>query len=291
MSTSQVSLPPHQAPTESGAFYAPLRAAGALAWREIVRFFRQRSRIIGSIGTPLVFWLLFGAGLAGSFRLGEGAATQQRFLEYFFPGSLLLIVLFTAIFSSISIIEDRREGFLQGVLVAPIPRWAMVLGKTLGGTVVAVVQGLIFLLLALTLPIELSLLAAIELIALLTVAALALTSLGFAFAWKTDSTQGFHAIMNLVLMPLWLLSGGFFPAPALSADATASAWVLHLAMRANPLSYAVGGVRRLLAPEAVYDGYWVPDLTTSWLVTVLFAAAAFAAAVWVSRERTAGDLL
>src|SRR5262245_51389803 len=85
-----------------------MAAARALAWREIIRFFRQRNRIVGSIGTPLVFWLLFGAGLSGSFRIGAGA-NEQNFLTYFFPGSLLLIVLFTAIFSSISIIEDRRE--------------------------------------------------------------------------------------------------------------------------------------------------------------------------------------
>src|SRR5204863_8309530 len=115
------------------------------------------------IGTPLVFWLLFGTGLSSSFRLDAGAG-QQSFLTYFFPGSLLLIVLFTAIFSSISIIEDRREGFLQGVLVAPIPRWAMILGKVLGGTFVALAQGLIFLLLALTLPMKLSLLAVMGLI-------------------------------------------------------------------------------------------------------------------------------
>src|SRR4051812_48043276 len=133
-------------------------AAGSLARREIIRFFRQRNRIIGSIGTPLVFWLLFGAGMAGSFRLNAGQQSQT-FLFYFFPGSLLLMVLFTAIFSSISIIEDRREGFLQGVLVSPIPRWSMILGKVLGGTVVAVAQGLVFLLLGLTLPIAISPLA------------------------------------------------------------------------------------------------------------------------------------
>lgn len=266
-----------------------LAAARALAWREILRFFRQRSRIVGSIGTPLVFWLLFGAGLSRSFRIGEGAG-QQNFLTYFFPGSLLLIVLFTAIFSSISIIEDRREGFLQGVLVSPIPRWAMILGKVAGGTFVAVAQGLIFLLLGLTLPIELSLASALQLVLLLVVAAAALTSLGTFFAWKTDSTQGFHAIMNLVLMPLWLLSGGFFPAPAIGGSATWSEWLLHAAMRLNPLSYAVGGVRRLLAPAAEYPGAWVPGLTASWLVTIGFAAAAFALAVWISRERTAGDL-
>ena len=156
---------------------SPWRAAAALTWREIIRFVRQRNRIVASIGTPLVFWLLFGAGLSGSFRIGAGAG-QQSFLTYFFPGSLILIVLFTAIFSSISIIEDRREGFLQGVLVAPIPRWSMVLGKVMGGTLVALVQGLIFLLLGLTLPVALSMSATVQLIALLFVAAFALTSLG-----------------------------------------------------------------------------------------------------------------
>lgn len=273
----------------------PLRAAWALAWREIIRFFRQRSRIIGSIGAPLVFWLLFGAGLSQSFRMGtgaggEGVAGGPSFLQYFFPGSLLLIVLFTAIFSSISIIEDRREGFLQGVLVSPIPRWAMVLGKVLGSTLVAVAQGLIFLLLALTLPIEARPLAVVQLVALLFVAALALTSLGFAFAWRTDSSQGFHAIMNLVLMPMWLLSGGFFPAPAWTAGGGVGQQLLHATMRINPLSYSVAGVRQLLSPDLDYSGSWVPSLAWCWVVTVVFAAVCFAAAVAVSRQRTTGDL-
>jgi ABC-2 type transport system permease protein len=268
----------------------PYCAAMALAWREIVRFFRQRNRIVGSIGTPVVFWLLFGAGLSGSFRVDAGT-TQQDFLTYFFPGSLLLIVLFTAIFSSISIIEDRREGFLQGVLVAPIPRWSMILGKVLGGTLVALAQGLIFLALGLMLPIKVGLLSALMLIGLLFVAALAITSLGTFFAWKTDSTQGFHAIMNLVLMPLWLLSGGFFPAPLLAAGTSTGQWLLGVAMRLNPLSYAVGGVRRLVAPDATYPAAWVPGLMESWLVTLLFAIVAFSAAVWISRQRTSGDLV
>jgi ABC-type multidrug transport system permease subunit len=122
------------------------------------------------------------------------------------------------------------------------------------------------------------------------VASLAVTSLGTFFAWKTDSTQGFHAVMNLVLMPLWLLSGGFFPAPAMKANADWSQWLLGISMRLNPLSYAVGGVRRLLAPAAEYPESWVPGLMMSWIVTVLFAIAAFSAAVWISRQRTSGDL-
>jgi ABC-2 type transport system permease protein len=267
----------------------PFHASWALAWREIVRFFRQRNRVVGSIGTPLVFWLLFGAGLSSSFRL-SGAQGGPSFLLYFFPGSLLLVVMFTAVFSSISIIEDRREGFLQGVLVSPIPRWAMVLGKVLGGTLVAVAQGLIFLLLALVLPVELTALAAVQVVALLCVAALGLTSLGYVFAWRMDSTQGFHAIMNLVLMPMWLLSGGFFPPPAWPAESSLGQQTLHVAMRANPLSYSVAGLRRLLSPGIDYGGSWVPDLNFCWIVTIAFAVVCFAAAVAVSRQRTTGDL-
>jgi ABC-2 type transport system permease protein len=149
---------------------------------------------------------------------------------------------------------------------------------------------LIFLLLGLTLPLALTPLAAVALVALLFVASLGITSLGTFFAWKTDSTQGFHAIMNLVLMPLWLLSGGFFPAPELTDKADWSQWLLGIAMRLNPLSYSVGGVRRLLAPAADYSGAWVPGLTMSWLVTLLFAVVAFVMAAWISREPASGDL-
>ena len=92
----------------------PLWAAGTLCWRECVRFFRQRNRVIGAVGQPILFWLLFGAGMNQMFQV-----QQQSFSEYYFPGTMVLILLFTAIFATISIIEDRREGFLQSVLVAP----------------------------------------------------------------------------------------------------------------------------------------------------------------------------
>src|SRR5690606_6245615 len=119
---------------------------------------------------PILFWLLFGTGLQRSFRMdsrGGGGESGPSFLEYYFPGTLVLVLLFTAIFTTISIIEDRREGFLQGVLVAPIPRWAMVLGKVLGGAVIATGQGAVFLLLAWTLRVELSLVTFLSLIAFL----------------------------------------------------------------------------------------------------------------------------
>ena len=132
-----------------------LLPALSLARRELVRFLRQRNRIIGALATPLVFWLLIGGGMGRSFR-AEGLPGGTNFIQYFFPGTVLMILLFTAIFSTISIIEDRKEGFLQGVLVAPVPRMAIVLGKVLGGTVLAFGQGLLFLLLAPTVGIRLT---------------------------------------------------------------------------------------------------------------------------------------
>src|SRR6478735_709728 len=124
-----------------------LLPAFTLWWREIVRFYRQRTRVIGVIASPLVFWLVIGSGFGTSFRSGESAG-QQHYLDYFYPGALIMIVLFTSIFTMMSVIEDRNEGFLLSVLVAPVPRSAIVLGKVLGGTTLAALQGLIFLLLA-----------------------------------------------------------------------------------------------------------------------------------------------
>ena len=121
-----------------------LLAVYTLWWREQVRFFRQRSRVFGAFVQPLLFWALFGAGLQASFRPPAGGGTMS-YLEYFFPGTVVLILLFTAIFSTISVIEDRREGFLQSVLVAPVSRSTLVLGKILGGTTLALVQGTLLL--------------------------------------------------------------------------------------------------------------------------------------------------
>ena len=103
----------------------------ALWWRDVVRFYRQPSRMIGALGTPLVFWLLLGSGIGTSFRIGVTDAPPGGYLEYFYPGTLALILLFTAIFSTISVIEDRHEGFLQGVLVSPAPRATIVVSKIL----------------------------------------------------------------------------------------------------------------------------------------------------------------
>jgi len=271
----------------------PLFAAWMMCWREIVRFFRQRGRVIGALGQPVLFWVLFGAGLGRSFRLGSGDA---GFSDYYFPGTMMLIVLFTAIFATISIIEDRREGFLQSVLVSPLPRWSMVLGKVLGGTWIAVLEGLIFLLLGLTIGMYQGVLPALLAMVYLLLAAFGVTAMGVVLAWRSDSVQGFHAVMSVLLFPMWLLSGAFFPVPALDAEAHAAEWIMHALMRVNPMTYGVAGLQHYLLPKAMLSGlrseeYWMPSLAVSWLVTGLFAAVMFALACHAAGRRTQGDLL
>src|SRR3989440_3279924 len=124
-----------------------LLPAFTLWWREVVRFYRQRTRVVGVIASPVVFWLVIGSGFGSSFRSGSSGASQH-YLNYFYPGALIMIVLFTSIFTMMSVIEDRKEGFLLSVLVAPVSRFAIVLGKVLGGTTLATLQGLIFLVFA-----------------------------------------------------------------------------------------------------------------------------------------------
>ena len=229
--------------------------------RDIVRFYRQRSRIVGALGPPVVFWLLLGSGLGTSFRAGSDTALGGGYLEYFYPGTLALIVLFTAVFSTISVIEDRREGFLQGVLVAPVPRAAIVLGKILGGTTLAVMQAAFFLLLAPVANVHLSLATLPPLAMVLSILAFAVTGLGFVLAWSLDSTQGFHAIMNLFLIPMWLLSGAVFPA------AGAAGWIRSV-MLVNPLTYGVSALRTVLSDETASGGALTGDPSVG--LSVLF---------------------
>ncbi len=257
-----------------------LLPASTLWLREVVRFLRQRNRVIGAVVSPLLFWLLIGSGVGTSFR-PDGASIEGGFLTYVFPGTLALVVLFTAIFATISIIEDRREGFLQSVLVAPVPRSGIVLGKIAGGATLAVGQALIFLPLLLFFDIPLDPLRILALVALLGLMGFALTGLGFALAWRMQSIQGFHAIMNLLLLPMWVLSGALFPP---SGAATWVQWMIRL----NPLSYGVAGTRRLLLPEDVVAG--LPSLPVAFLVSAAFAVATFLLALAASRGHTAGDL-
>lgn len=232
--------------------------------REVVRFFRQPNRVIGALLSPVVFWLIVGSGFG------------QR--DYMFPGILVMIILFAAIFSTISIIEDRREGFLQGVFVSPAPRLAIAVGKVLGGTTVAVLQAGPFLLVAPLLGITPTLPAlALPALAVLVLLGLGLTGLGFLIAWRMDSVQGFHAIMNLLLLPMWVLSGALFPV------AGAERW-LQWIMRANPLTYGLSLLRHAMTEDTA----GLPSLWLSLVVTIVFAVVTVGLAGWAAGYRPRG---
>ena len=205
--------------------------------REMVRFVRQKNRVLGALGQPLLFWLLFGSSFSASFR--PSLAVEMGYMEYFFPGILTMILLFTAIFSSFSIIEDRKEGFLQAVLVSPASRLSIVLGKVSGGATIALLQALLFLCLAPLAHISLTVWSVGALIFALWFLGLSLSALGFCLAWRMDSVQGFHAIMMLILMPLWFLSGAFFPQTGLP-------WIIKSFMMINPLTYGLSMIRHIL---------------------------------------------
>ncbi len=251
-------------------------AVVALWRRELVRFFRQRNRVIGAFGTPVVFWLALGSGLGRSFAL-PGAVNGMNYLEYFFPGVVVMILLFTAIFSTYTVIEDRREGFLQGVLVAPIARWSIVLGKVLGGATIATIQGMLFLA---AWPIVSSWPGAAAMLAaagVMVVVAMGLTALGLCIAWPMDSTAGYHAIMNLFLMPMWLLSGAAFPVEG------AAAW-MRVIMWLNPLTYAHAAISALLHGQTHGVGAPAP-LWLATCVSVVFAVMLVALATGIVSQR------
>jgi ABC-2 type transport system permease protein len=258
-----------------------------LAWREWIRFFRQPFRVAAALLQPILFWVLFGTGMHSSFR---GDSQSADFMTYFMPGTVAMILLFTSIFSTITIIEDRREGFLQSVLVAATPRWAIAIGKALGSAAIAWVQALVFLLMAIGLGYLEFGNETILLACFMVLVAVAVSSLAVCCAWPMNSTQEFHSVMNLVLMPMWLLSGAFFPVPAVGIEDAWGQVALHWVMRCNPMTYAVSGFRHLMFHVEAQDRYWVPSLLTSVWVTCAFASIVTMAAVWLVHRKQRGEL-
>jgi len=264
---------PHDGMSDRPLFWLP---AWTLLQREIVRFLRQRSRVIGAFATPIIFWLVVGSGVGTSIRL-EGMPEGFSFLAYFFPGTLLLIVLFTSIFATISIMSDRSEGFLQAVLAAPVSRSSIVLGKVVGGTLLALLQGLLFLALAPAIGLTFSWSALPGIIAVLFLLGLGMTGLGYVIAWPSESIAGYHAIMNVVLFPLWLLSGALFP------YAGAFSWVQWI-MLCNPLYYGLSALRHLMfaSDPALLAG--APPLYLCVAILCLFSAVMIAGGIFITSK-------
>lgn len=230
-------------------------AITALTLRELKRFWRQPTRIIGSLGTPLLIWLFAASGFAGSFA--DPDQQDSTFGEFLIPGIITMVVLFSTILASISLIQDRHEGFLQSVLVSPVPRWAIILSKVLGGGCVCMLQaGLVIIAIAMTGRLE----GTVHLLEALAAAALisaAMIGIGLAAAWYIDSTAGFHGVMNLLFLPMWLLSGALFPPEG------ASPWLAWV-MSVNPLSWATRVLGESLGVHDAASGW-------HWMGTIGFA--------------------
>lgn len=246
----------------------------SLAQREITRFLRQRSRVIGALATPILIWIFLGSGMGRSFSV-PNVEGEAGYLRYAFTGTIALIVLFTSIFASISIIEDRNEGFLQAVLVSPAWRSSIAAGKVLGASFLAFLQAAIFIGLAPLVGVSLTVGSVLQTLGVLCLVALGMSGLGFVTAYRTSSIQGFHSIMNLLLFPMWLLSGALFPM------AGASTWI-KIIMLANPLTYGVAALRHTLASGSSPADPSMPSLPVALGVTALFAVGMMVAATWTA---------
>ena len=246
--------------------------------REITLFYRQRNRLIGALLQPVIFWLLIGSGFNASFS--PSRVSDVSYMEFFFPGIILMIILFTAIFSTISIIEDRKAGFLQGVVISPIPRSGIVLGKILGGTALGLLQGLLFLLLLLTplVSIRLTVIGFISVVSVMFFLGFGITGLGTVIAWGMDSVQGYHAIMSVVLFPLWIFSGAVFPLEGTPG------W-LYWIMKLNPLTHGLDLMRRCFYLGSDQPSITLQVITISGTYLIAFCTINFIVAICMVRRR------
>ena len=210
--------------------------------RQIKKYFRSRSRIIGSLGQPILFLVAFGFGFGSIYQKAGGGS----YIQFLAPGIIAMSVLFTAVFSGIELIWDKQFGFLKETLVAPVSRFEIMLGRTLGGATVASLQGLIVFLLTLIIgfrPHSLSLLPLAAIFVFVT--ALLFTTLGTVIASLLEDMQGFQLIMNFLVMPIFFLSGALFPLQELPA-------FMEVIARLDPLTYGIDGLRGSLISTAQF---------------------------------------
>jgi ABC-2 type transport system permease protein len=244
----------------AGVARRTLRAIYIIWYRDLLRYRRDRARLVGSLAQPLLFLLIFGtglssslAGLGGGFAGTGGGGGSVNYVQFMYPGIIGMAVLFTAIFGAMSIVWDREFGFLKEVLVAPIDRSAVAIGKALGGATQAMIQGLLLLVLAPLVGVTLTFGSIVALVPLVFVLAFALSSLGVAIASRMRSMQGFQVVMNFLMLPVLFLSGAFFPLTGLPD------WMTVLT-RIDPASYGMDPIRRVVLEGAGFPGAFVERL-------------------------------
>ena len=233
MAVAEISVPT-MAPAAGFGFRHDLRAVRVVWQREMIRFSRDRLRVITSLIQPVLFLFVLGSGLS---TLTSGTIGHLNLKTFMFPGALSMAVLFTALFSAASIVWDREFGFLREMLVAPISRWSIVVGKCLGGATTASLQGVLILLMAGLVGVPYSFSLFMTVLGELVLLALTLTAFGVMTAARIQQFQAYMALNQMLLMPLFFLSGALFPLHGLPT------W-LHVLTRIDPITYAVDPVRR-----------------------------------------------
>ena len=245
-------------------------------YRDILRFWHDRMRLVGSISFPLLFLFVFGSGLGN--RMGS-LAPGVDFTTFIFPGIIGMTVLMGSFMSGISVVWDREFGFLKEVLVAPINRASVAIGKTLGSATIALFQGLIILLFAPLIGISFSLGTVLALIPLMFLLATALGSMGILLATRIRSMEAFQAVMQMLMFPMVFLSGAFFPLEGLPS------WMSVL-VKLNPATYGITPIRQVMLgidPESSFGIVLFGQTMSLWNnVTILagFAAVMILLAVW-----------
>ena len=259
-----------------------LRAVKVVWYRDILRFRTDRGRIISSFVQPLLFLFVLGKGLGAS--IGNGTFGGADYSTFLFPGVLATSVMFTAVFSAISIVWDRELGFLREMLVAPVSRSSIVLGKALGGATVATAQSVVLLALAGLVGVPYAPLMLIGSLVLLFVVAFTLTALGLVIAVRVDQIQTVMPRVQLLLAPLMFLSGAFFP-----VSSALPAWLHGLAL-VNPITYGVDAVRRLVlhyvdsggsAAVALHWGSWLVPVWLDVVIVTGVGVLLLAVAAWL----------
>jgi len=253
----------------NGTLWPTLRAIYIIWYRDVLRYWRDRTRLVASLAQPLLFLIVFGTGLSsalsgagGGLGGAAGAAAGLTYTQFIFPGIIGMSVLFSAIFASMSIVWDREFGFLKEVLVAPIDRSAVAIGKSLGGATQAMVQGLVLLILAPVIGVKLTLGSVLALIPLVFVLAFALSSMGVAIASRMKSMQGFQVVVNFLMMPMFFLSGALFPLSGLPV------WMTVLT-RLDPAAYGMDPLRRVVLAGAGLPSFALDRMGLTLFDTVL----------------------
>jgi ABC-2 type transport system permease protein len=218
-----------------GAVSEIWRGTWVVAYRELLRFFGERSRMLSSFAMPLLFLVIFGAGFTRSIG---ALAPGVNFIQFMFPGIIAMNVLTSSLFAGISVVWDREYGFLKEILVAPIGRTGIVLGKAIGGTIVALIQSLMLLVLAPILGVRLSPAIVASMVPLVVILSLGLSGLGILIASFMRSQQGFQILIQILIFPLIFMAGVFFPINNVPT------W-LEVISKVNPLTYGVDAIRQV----------------------------------------------